>query len=157
MQGIERARQAHVDLGGEPLDTENPAATLRQRTMSEPIKPPTFGQYLRGIRQDQGIALRYAASNLGISPAYLCDIEHDRRVPSEAVLIPLAQLFDLSYADLYMRSGRLPEPLLTYLRANPQIQVLVNAIRRHNLDETAMKRLTAVVLAELTGQPRLMK
>ena len=37
------------------------------------------GAWLRAQREKHGLTLREAARRLGISAAYLCDIEHDRR------------------------------------------------------------------------------
>lgn len=41
----------------------------------------TFGKMMKEIRERRSISLRRASSEIGISPAYLSDIEHDRRYP----------------------------------------------------------------------------
>lgn len=41
----------------------------------------TFGAYIRDMRQNRDISLRSLADRLGIAPAYLCDVEYDRRSP----------------------------------------------------------------------------
>lgn len=37
---------------------------------------------LQQARRDAGVSLREMARGLGISPSYLCDIEHGRRIAS---------------------------------------------------------------------------
>ena len=37
------------------------------------------GANIREVRKAQGITLRRMATNLGITPTYLCDIEYNRR------------------------------------------------------------------------------
>lgn len=41
----------------------------------------TFGKAIKALREKMGFSLRGACVELGISPAYLSDIEHDRRYP----------------------------------------------------------------------------
>ena len=42
-----------------------------------------FGKYIRDIRNDKGISLRSLALQIGISAAYLSDIEHSNRLPPQ--------------------------------------------------------------------------
>lgn len=44
-------------------------------------KGMTFGKMMKGIRERRSISLRSASGEIGISPAYLSDIENDRRYP----------------------------------------------------------------------------
>jgi len=37
------------------------------------------GQWLRDVRKAAGLTLREMAKRVGVSPAYICDIEHNRR------------------------------------------------------------------------------
>lgn len=53
----------------------------------------TFGQYIRDIRQNRNITLRSVAERLGIAPAYLCDVEYNRRNPFD--LDKLTRLSDI--------------------------------------------------------------
>ena len=45
------------------------------------------GGWLREQREGQGLTIRGLARQLGISAAFLCDIEHNRRRPCLAVLL----------------------------------------------------------------------
>lgn len=61
------------------------------------------GQWLRDKRQSLKIPLRKMAGLLGISPAYLTDIEKDRRTPSSDVLVRIAKSYGIDEDDLRSR------------------------------------------------------
>lgn len=57
----------------------------------------TFGLFISRKREEKGISLRKTAKALGISPAYMCDVEHDRRGPfSYETLLTLSNLLGFS-------------------------------------------------------------
>lgn len=45
------------------------------------MKRETFGSLLRSLREGQGKSLSALARHLGVSPAYLCEVEQGRRTP----------------------------------------------------------------------------
>jgi ribosome-binding protein aMBF1 (putative translation factor) len=45
-----------------------------------------YGELIRGRREEINISLRALARKTNISAAFLCDIEHGRRCPSDHVL-----------------------------------------------------------------------
>lgn len=51
-----------------------------------------FGNCLSRLRQQQGWSLRRLAKALGLSPVYLCDVEHGKRSPMAAHYIASAVL-----------------------------------------------------------------
>lgn len=74
----------------------------------------TFGSVIRAARQRKGLTLREVARRLGISAAYLSDMELDRRNPPSGTL-RRAMLAMLGVAeDGYLRylEGRFPEELV---------------------------------------------
>ncbi len=44
-------------------------------------KGVTFGRMIKGLREGCNLSLRSACAEIGISPAYLSDLENDRRYP----------------------------------------------------------------------------
>ena len=44
-------------------------------------KGVTFGKMIKGLREGCNLSLRGACAKIGISPAYLSDLENDRRYP----------------------------------------------------------------------------
>lgn len=63
--------------------------------------PPTIGEILRARRVDVlKKGLREMAKLLSIAPAHLTDIEKGRRSPSDALLMRIAQQYQVDQADL---------------------------------------------------------
>ena len=65
----------------------------------------TFGEFIKGKRQDKGISLRKFAEQLNISPVYLCNMEKDRNpAPKDNVLSRMAQMLVLNDEDMNSRT-----------------------------------------------------
>jgi transcriptional regulator with XRE-family HTH domain len=63
--------------------------------------PPTIGDILRARRVDVlKKGLREMAKLLNIAPAHLTDIEKGRRSPSDALLVRIAEQYQIDEADL---------------------------------------------------------
>lgn len=69
-----------------------------------------FGEYLRVARQRKGMSLRAVEAAIGISNAYLSQLEQGKiKQPSPVMLHELSQLYDLSYTEV-MRLVGYPVP-----------------------------------------------
>ena len=61
----------------------------------------TFGAFVTSRRELRGDSLRGFASEVGISPVYLCNIEKDRRpAPTNEILMKMTGLFLLNKAEM---------------------------------------------------------
>lgn len=105
----------------------------------------SLGETIRAARQRQGITLRGLAKRLELSPAYLSDIEHDRRVPAEDVLRRLAGHLLLDSDDLLSRAGRLGEFTERYLQQHPAAIRFLRRLASAHLSEPQLQELTATV------------
>lgn len=77
----------------------------------------TFGEFIKGKRQDKGISLRKFAEQLNISPVYLCNMEKDRNpAPKDNVLSRMAQMLVLNDEDI-----RLLYDLAAKSKSNPTV------------------------------------
>ena len=82
----------------------------KPRSAKHSNPPPTagslLGEWIRRIRQEQGISQRALADRSGLSRSYVCDIERGRGAqPSLATLDKLAAALGASRADLMRASG----------------------------------------------------
>jgi transcriptional regulator with XRE-family HTH domain len=69
-----------------------------------------FGEYLKAARIRKELSLRAVESEVGISNAYLSQLEQGKiKQPSPNVLYKLSQLYDLSYKEV-MRLVGYPVP-----------------------------------------------
>jgi transcriptional regulator with XRE-family HTH domain len=69
-----------------------------------------FGKYVRSLRQERGISLRYVGKKASISSSYLAQIEQGRRrPPGPEILKRLAPVYDVPLRDLMRAAGYLEE------------------------------------------------
>ena len=68
----------------------------------------SLGESLSRARYRSGLALREVARRHDISPSYVSDIEHDRRVPAEDLLRAMCRTLDVPYEKAFAASGRCP-------------------------------------------------
>ena len=62
--------------------------------------PVTFGSYIRALRETNNISLRTLAETLQISPAYLSEIERDKRcAPAIATGLPKKMMEELGIKE----------------------------------------------------------
>jgi transcriptional regulator with XRE-family HTH domain len=80
----------------------------------------TFGDRIRELREGKDISLREFASKIGLSAAFLSDVELGRRYPSEKVLEGIAKMLGTSVEDLQKYDTRAPlEDLKRLASSNP--------------------------------------
>lgn len=68
----------------------------------------TLGQRIRELREQRDLSLRELAKQLGVSAAFLSDVELGRRYPSGKVLQGIAQKLDATIEDLRKHDTRPP-------------------------------------------------
>ena len=101
----------------------------------------TLGAVIRDARTKAKLGLRELARELSITPPYQCDIEYDRRVPSEEVLRATADELKLDFDDLMARAGRFGDRADRYMKRNPLAAALFRTISEDNLSEEALIEL----------------
>lgn len=87
------------------------------------------GEMVRAGREASGLSLRRCASDVGLPPSYLSDIENGRRLPSERALELLAAHLDLDVERLHACSGRVSSDLKRWLETNPQVRDALDSLR----------------------------
>jgi transcriptional regulator with XRE-family HTH domain len=128
-----------------------------------------FGGYVRKKREEQHLTLRGTAAELGITPAYLSDIEKGRRNPftdaeklqslskilklSESETHTLYDISALNYAHNYEgeiqytgdQTPECPADLRQYLSNNPAVRTFVRAAGAKDLSKAQWQELTKTV------------
>jgi hypothetical protein len=80
----------------------------------------TLGQKIRELREEKDLSLRELAKKLGVTAAFLSDIELGRRYPSDKVLSDMAKELGTSFEDLHNYDTRAPvEDLRRLASSNP--------------------------------------
>lgn len=112
-----------------------------QANMINSSSSTSLGQQIRDARVAADLSLREFARRLGRAPSYLNDVEHDRRVPSEAVLRQISAELRLNVDLLLAAAGRIGEGAERYMRSNPMAGVLFRRVSAAGLDEQDLKQL----------------
>jgi len=118
--------------------------------MDEAEPGDTLGDVIRKARLRQQLSLREVASQVGVTFAYIADIERDRRLPSEQTATSLARCLQLDLDELLARAGRLGAQAERYLQRHPAAGLLLRRIADRNLSTTQLEQLLAEV-ARLAG------
>jgi len=114
-----------------------------------------FGEKLRQMRADRGIALKDMAHAIGVTPAYLSALEHGRRgQPTWALLQRIITFFNVIWdeAEELTRLAAISHPRVTIDTSglSPRATEFANllALRIADLDEDRLAALLAALEAD---------
>ena len=68
----------------------------------------TLGERIRELREEQDLSLRELAGKIGVSAAFMSDVELNRRYPSDKHLREIARHLRIALADLRQHDTRPP-------------------------------------------------
>ena len=95
------------------------------------------------MREERRISLRSLARRLGISAAFLVDLEKDRRQPTPQLMQKLADEIDVPLSDFDKFSPDLPKAVKGWISANPLVGRALKALDRLPEPESAVSSLEA--------------
>jgi len=125
----------------------------------------SFGGYIKKMREIRGIGLREMAKAVQISPAYLSDIEKNKRgAPSKEVITKISSLLELNLESLFdlagISSNKIPPDLPEIIKEHPGLSKLIRVVKERNLSTDQIlritkdlkeKRMKAIILAAGVG------
>lgn len=89
------------------------------------------GEKLRSIRNKEGLSLYKAARNIHITGNYLSLIERGKRVPSNEVLINIADFYNISREELFSLYDKIP-PNTKYEELTKELRKIITQISIDN-------------------------
>lgn len=91
----------------------------------------SLGQYLRTIRERNGLSTRNVEKETGITASQLCRIEcNTTKTPSPIALKKLASLYNIKTIELYQKAGYLePEDTI------PNIETYFQGVEKLSLED----------------------
>ena len=113
------------------------------------MREKTLGKRIKQGREEKRVSLRKFAEMLGISGAYLVDIEKDRRLPTEELLQKIADLQDIPVSTFDEFSPEISKPVKDWLERNPLVSKVLSFLRKAPSPEEALARLE-----KTSAQPR---
>jgi HTH-type transcriptional regulator, competence development regulator len=94
----------------------------------------SLGQTIRQLRLAADYKLREFATLIELSAAYLSDIEHDRRNPTDDVLRNIAAVLgkrvEVTYEALRSLSARLETDVQRMVQQNPEVGQLLREVKQ---------------------------
>ncbi len=115
----------------------------------------TLGKRIKKEREQKGLSLRKFAHQLDIAPAYLVDIEKDRRIPPRHLLQRIADLLDFPLSALEEFDPSIPKQAKEWIDANPPVAKLLNLIRASSNPEKTVSDFESFVKNPRIRQPIL--
>ena len=101
----------------------------------------SLGDFIRSARIEADLSLRELARRIAKTPSYLSDIENDRRVPSEEVLMHIASELSLDFDELVARAGRIGAEAERLIRRSPEAVRLFRTVSAKNLGDEDLRKL----------------
>ena len=102
------------------------------------MPPRSLGQVIQQARTGR-YKLREFARLLNVSPTHLSDVENNRRLPSEDLLLQFAQRLDLDFDRLMAMVGRVPQEARRLFEKHPEAVSLFRKVS--TLDPADLKKL----------------
>jgi transcriptional regulator with XRE-family HTH domain len=102
-----------------------------------------LGERIRELREERDLSLRELAKKLGVSAAFLSDIELGRRYPSGKNLKDLARMLGVPFDDLRAHDSRAPiEELKRLTASDPMYAAFFRTIIDRKLSAAELLKLT---------------
>jgi transcriptional regulator with XRE-family HTH domain len=106
---------------------------------------PSTGQLIRDQRLARNWTLRRLATELGVTPAYVSDLEADRRLPSKDLKIRLSEVLGIGPEELAAADSRMPPELREWIEERPGLMSLLRSLRNSPESEHLIHRLTRLM------------
>lgn len=88
-----------------------------------------LGTHLRDLREQKDISLRELAKSIGCSPAFLSDVELDRRFPTDEMFARIAKALGTSAEALKQYDTRPPlEDVRKRTQSDPQFAYMLRRV-----------------------------
>lgn len=95
-----------------------------------PGYPKTLAEFVRARREAKKLSLRALATKVNVSAAFLSDLEHGRRFPSDDVRDQIADALDVTRDEMKGVDARVRGELKDWLNANPDVSRLLTEFQQ---------------------------
>lgn len=104
-----------------------------------------IGELVAAGRRERKWSLRQLATELGVTPAYVADLEADRRLPSAELMGRISTVLEISVENLAAADSRLSTELRDWIEERPQLTTLLRTLRTSPESDLLIQRLTRFV------------
>ncbi len=114
-----------------------------------------LAKLVRDRRLARKWSLRQLGEKIGVTPAYVADIEAGRRLPSAELKERLAVALDIPAEDLTAADTRLPNDLRDWIEERPQLMAMLRSLRSSPDSDMLIQRLSRFISRR--SRPQLAK
>ncbi|MGD9902811.1 MAG: helix-turn-helix domain-containing protein [Vicinamibacterales bacterium] len=104
-----------------------------------------LGKIIRDRRQARRWSLRQLGDKVGVTPAYVADIEAARRAPSDQLREKLADALEIPAEDLRAADTRLPGDLRDWIEERPELTAILKSLRSSRDSDILIQRLSRFI------------
>lgn len=113
----------------------------------------SVGKLIKSRRTELQWTLRRLATELGVTPAYIADIEADRRLPSSELGERVSSVLAIPAEDLAAADTRLSAELREWIEERPQLTALLRSLRGSPESDLMIQRLSRLISRRSKPQP----
>jgi transcriptional regulator with XRE-family HTH domain len=99
------------------------------------------GEYLAELRASKNIRLTAAAREIGITAAYLKEIEKGLKLPSDMLIRTISDYYEIPEDELFRRWGKIPLLAREQFNDMPELQKVLADVRKQKLSEDDKQRM----------------
>lgn len=114
---------------------------------------PDFGELIKSKRVARGWSLRKLGDELDVTPAYVGDMEANRRLPSAELMSRLSTVLGIPAEELAAADNRLSPDLRDWIEERPAVSSLLRGLRSLPNADGLIKRLHKLVARRALPQP----
>ena len=114
----------------------------------------SLGDVIRRARTGAKLSLRDLSKLVAVTASYLSDIENERRIPSEEVLVTIGKVLDLKFDDMMALAGRFGDQADRYFRRHPKAGALIRRVAELNLGDDDLDILVQQALELKQGKKK---
>ncbi len=111
-----------------------------------------LSELIKNKRLARKWSLRQLGSALGVTGAYIADIEANRRLPSPELRERISSVLDIPADELAAADNRLPSELREWIEERPQLGGLLRSLRTSPESDMLIQRLTRLMSRRPTPQ-----
>ena len=106
---------------------------------------PELAELVKARRSARNWSLRQLGTQIGVTPAYVADIEASRRLPSSELKERLAAVLEIPMEELDAADSRLTPDLREWVEERPQLTALLRSLRTVPESDMLIQRLSRLI------------
>lgn len=113
---------------------------------------PDIAKLIKDKRVARKWSLRRLGQKIGVTPAYVADIEAGRRLPSADLKERICSVLEIPSEEFAAADSRLTPDLREWIEERPQLTALLRSVRASPESDTLIRRLARLITRRVKAQ-----